>query len=606
MAYFRINKFNGIAPGVSPRLLAEEFGQVAENIDFESGRIVPIKQNTNITTGFSETGSGEDDYQALQNNARTTIFLYDDGTATKKWLEFDDDVDLVPGPIPNDGTERLYWTTVKSTIEPRMGSNVQIVSGTSGYPANYFRLGVPAASAAPSIAITDGDANTETPETRAYVYTFVTDFGEEGPPSAASTTLDVTSNQEVTVTMDDAHRPSGNYNFTDSGGKKRIYRSNTGSAYTDFQFVAEVSYGTETYADTTLPAALGEVLPSGGWIGPPDDDASVYPDGPLQGLIAIGRGVFAGFTGNRFCLSEAYLPHAWPIAYRITLEDPIVGIAGTGNGVVALTNGAPYFITGTDPAAITPIRIDLAQACVNKHSIVDMGPYVLYAAPDGLVAVSGSGGEVVSKGIVSVEQWNSDFKPTLIKAFRHEGTYVAFYNDGGSLGGWVFDPRSTESSFSTITVSSEIHGGYYDPEDGELYLIAEDGDNDRVRRYRGSSNSRTARFKSKKFVTPNPTSMAWVSVHADTYPATAGSDVALQIKVYADSTLIAHYTLVKNSANNFTQTTTTPGGISSGTLREPIMRLPVATAYEWEVEVSGTGIINEICLAQSTDEIRRA
>ena len=42
MAYFKRTRFSGIAPGVAPRLLAEQFGQKAENLDFESGRFVPI------------------------------------------------------------------------------------------------------------------------------------------------------------------------------------------------------------------------------------------------------------------------------------------------------------------------------------------------------------------------------------------------------------------------------------------------------------------------------------------------------------------------------------------------------------------------------------
>jgi hypothetical protein len=54
----------------------------------------------------------------------------------------------------------------------------------------------------------------------------------------------------------------------------------------------------------------------------------------------------------------------------------------------------------------------------------------------------------------------------------------------------------------------------------------------------------------------------------------------------------------------YTQATTTPSSISNGTLREPIMRLPSALAKEWEVEVSGAVSINEVCLAQSMDEIR--
>ena len=42
MTYFKLDRFSGIAPGVSPRLLAEQFGQIAEDIDFESGALKPI------------------------------------------------------------------------------------------------------------------------------------------------------------------------------------------------------------------------------------------------------------------------------------------------------------------------------------------------------------------------------------------------------------------------------------------------------------------------------------------------------------------------------------------------------------------------------------
>ena len=570
MAYFKRDRFSGIAPGVAPRLIADQFGQIAQNIDFESGRLTPTKTNTDTYT--------------LQNGARRSIYYYRD----TNWLEWSEDgVDVVAGPIPNDTNERLYFT---GDDYPRVGTVASMVSGSSGYPVTTYRLGVPAPSNAPTIAQSGTVTATETPETRAYVYTLVTSLGEEGPPSLASTTLDVTSTETVTVSMPTGNNPSGNYFFS-SAAKKRIYRSNTGSQFTDFQFVAEVAFATTSFADTVSSSLLSEVLPSGTWIGPPDDNTSLYPDGPMLGLTAVGNGVMAGFSGKRFCLSEPYLPHAWPIDYRITLEEDIVDIAATGNGVVALTDGTPYFVTGTDPAALTPIRIDLAQACVNKNSVVDMGEFVLYAAPDGLVAVSGSTGEVVSRGLISVDQWSTSFHPTLIRAFRHEGTYVAFYNNGGSLGGWVYDPRASEASFSTITVSAEVRGGFEDPKSGQLFVI----EGNKIRKYRGGASNNTLTFKTKKFVTPAPVSMAWVSVHAEAYPVT--------VKVYGDGALISNYTL-SESSGVYTQATTTPSGISNGTLREPIMRLPSAVASEWEVEVSGAVSINEICLAQSMDEIR--
>lgn len=76
----------------------------------------------------------------------------------------------------------------------------------------------------------------------------------------------------------------------------------------------------------------------------------------------------------------------------------------------------------------------------------------------------------------------------------------------------------------------------------------------------------------------------------------------MNVKVWGDGTLIADYDL-SYAANVYTQTVTVPSGASTGTLREPIMRLPPVIAQEWEVQVSGDVEIDEICLAQSMEEI---
>ena len=567
MAYFKRDRFNGIAPGVSPRLLAEEFGQTAENVDLESGRLVATKVDADEFT--------------LANSARRSIYKYNYGSTSSVWLQWAEEVDVVPGPIPADILDRLYFT---GDDYPRVGIATTIVSGSS-YPNASYRLGVPAPSGAPTTAKSGTADTTATPNDVSYVYTLVTALGEEGPPSAPSTVIELTDTESVAVTLATNQQPSGNYNFG-SAAKKRVYRSNTGSTNTTFQFVGEVAYTATSFTDTVDAAALGEVLPSGTWIGPPNDDTSLYPDGPLQGLIPLAQGVMAGFTGKRFCLSEPFLPHAWPISYRITTEEDIVAIASTANGVAALTDGQPYFVTGTDPSAMTAIRIDLAQACVNVHSVVDMGDYVLYAGPDGLCAVQSASGQVVTNGLISVDQWNANFNPTTIRAFKHEGTYVAFHASGG----WVYDPRGDKNALTTLSLAADVRGGYTNPKDGELYIIV----GNKIQKYRGGSTSKTATFKSKKFVTPAPVSMGWVSVHANEYPAT--------VKVYGDGTLVAHYTLTY--ANDvYTQATTVPSGISNGTLREPIMRMPAVVAQEWEVQVEGTDI-NEFCLAQSMEEIR--
>ena len=280
MVYFKRDSFAGIAPAVSPRRLGEQFGQIAENIDFESQKLIATTEDTDTYT--------------LQNGGRNSIYYYRD----TNWLEWnEEDVFVAPGPIPGDTEDRLYWSGAGTY--PQMGTYTSIVSGTSGYPAQSYRLGVPAPSGAPSVTLTGTADATLTPRDVSYVYTLVTAYGEEGPPSAPSTVIEMTDGQSVTVGMPASDLPSGNYNFG-SGAKKRIYRSNTGSTNTQFQFVAEVTIATTSHSDSKDAATLGEVLPSGTWIGPPDDDTSLYPDGPLQGLMPLAQGVMAGFTGKRF------------------------------------------------------------------------------------------------------------------------------------------------------------------------------------------------------------------------------------------------------------------------------------------------------------------
>ena len=594
MAYFKRDRFNGIAPGVAPRLLSEQFGQIAQDVDLESGRLVASKQNS--------------DQYNLSTATKKSIYLYNAG-GVDRWLEWaESGVKAVKGPIPGDTTDRLYFTGayVSPGNYPRVGNAVSLISGTSYYPVNSYRLGVPAPQDTPTTTVTGAADDTAIPNEVSYVYTFVTSFGEEGPPSPAAAVISLTDTETVEVSTPSDSSGASGLNFG-TGALKRLYRSNTGSTNTTFQFVGEALYSAPSITDNKEAANLGEVLPSGDWIGPPNEDTSLYPDGPLQGLIPLAQGVMAGFTGKRFCLSEPFLPHAWPISYRITTEEDIVAIASTANGVVALTDGQPYFITGTDPSAMTAIRVDLAQACVNTDSVVDMGDYLLYAGPDGLCVVQSSSGEVITKGLISVQQWNSNFYPTLIKAFKHEGTYVAFWTSGSNHGGWIFDPRGNENALTTFDVVSEVRGGYSNPKTGELYIIQ----GSKIKKFRDANQpSNILTFKSKKFVTPNPVSMGWVSVNANEYP--------IYIKVWGDGNLLLDLTIGFNTVTKlysalgtFYTQGSSPGDFVSHTitsslptvLHEPIVRMPPVIAQEWEIQVRGKDI-NEFCLAQSMDEIR--
>jgi len=665
MAYFKLITFGGIAPQVSPRLLQDQIGQTATNVNLDGGRLTPIFSNSNTKT--------------LSTSTQNSIYKYTDDP--ERWLQFDEEgVNVVPGPIAGDTNNTVYWT---GQSYPRMGRS-DVIVGSEPYPSNFYRLGIPAPTAAPTVALqtptainatvtttinsgtltvttstahgasvgeyvtldgfstidsiqgTDingdfkilsvpstttltiktagsallggqtsssvtngatfnGPSDAITDYSTSYIYTFVSAYGEEGPPSPASTVITTDDNRVVELTNLETSTSITNVNFG-TGAKKRIYRSNTGSNTTAFQFVAEVAMSATSYTDSSDNDELAEIIPSYYWIGPPDDDSSTYPDGPLQGLTALPNGIFAGFTGKRICFSEPFLPHAWPVVYRITLEEEIVAIGAAGNGVIVTTKGRPYLIAGTDPQSMSAIRIEASQACLNKESLVDMGPYVIYASPDGLVAAAGTDVQVVTEGIISPTQWQSTYYPATIRGFLWEGRYLGFYNTGSSYGGFMFDPRGGTNSFVELSESSEVRGGFTDPDDNNAYLII----SNQIEKFQGNTAStETLTFKTKEFVPPRPSSMGFVKVQAEDYPVT--------VKVYGDGTLYYNATIsLSGNANGpaYSVTGSSPTSFSATLHPEPILRLPAKLHTSYEIEVESTKTINEICIGESIDELR--
>jgi len=583
VAYFKLITFGGIAPQVSPRLLADTLAQTAEDVILDSGRLVPLRNNTDSYT--------------LDTSGQNSIYKYDSGGQTY-WLEWaDEGVDVVPGPIAADNTDRLYWTG-ESTSFPRMSNRSLISTGGAPYPNTSYRLGIPTPAGTATTSITSGsDDGTQTKYSTSYVYTFVSAYGEEGPPSAASTVFDKVDGQTVTIAGMDTSAGSGAGRTNTNLTHKRIYRSNTGSNTTAFQFVKEVTLATASTTDALNNSQLAEVIPSTYWIGPPNEVTADYPEGSMKGLTAMPNGIFAGFTGKRICFSEPFLPHAWPVAYRITLEEEIVGIKMAGQGLIVTTKGTPYLIAGTDPQSMSVVRIEAAQACQSKTSMVDMGPYVIYAGADGLVAAAGTDVNVITEGIISPEQWRADYYPSSLRGFLWEGRYVGLYTSGSNYGGFIFDPRGEQQNTLTTltqTSSTDATGGFTDPDDNELYLIVE-GSGNKIQKFQGATTNKTFTWKTKEFVTPKPTSMGFVKVQAEEYPVT--------VKVYGDGTLY-YNAAISTSGSAYSVTGSSPTSFSATSIPEPILRLPSKIHNTYEIQVESAKVVNEICIGESIDELR--
>lgn len=518
-------------PRISPKLLDKNYSQIATNCYFSHGRLEPSKAPLNTST-------------ALLSNAQSIYWFNRESNSGKGyWFQWNSDVDVVRGPIVDDTNLRTYYT---GDGVPKITTASLGQTGAGPYPGAARDLGLPAPDAI-TAAGPEGEPEegTQTIAT-AYVITYVSEFGEEGPPSRASNIVDRWDGGAVRLTAIPV--PSGNFLVT----TKRIYRIELNGVY---QFVAEIPVTAITYSDSIDSEFLGEPVPSEKWLA---------PHAEMIGLTALPNGVLMGWWDNTIAFSEAYQPHAWPPEYRLALDYDVVGAAVSAYGVVVTTTGAPYLIAGASPAAMSQNKMDVIQAGVSKRSVVDMGDYVVYASADGLVAAGGTDAQVITQPHITPEQWRVMFKPNSIHAYRWDDRYLGFYDTGSTRGSFSFNPEEGFRLFSDYADCA-----FLDDQSGDLYIKQ----GSLLKKWDQGENLSYV-WKSKIFSVPPGQVFGCCKVDADSYPVTAS--------FYSDGALTK--TISVSSDKPF--------------------RLPTLTRYrEAEIRITGTAIINSVQLANSMSEI---
>jgi hypothetical protein len=402
---------------------------------------------------------------------------------------------------------------------------------------------------------------TSVTETRAYVYTFVTQLGtvsEESAPSPAATVQASYTGSTVTLSSFDSP-PSGNYNFQ----TKRIYRSVIGSTTSQYQLVAEIPIAQSTYSDTKSVTDLGVVLPSLYYTPPPST---------LQGIVALPNGILAGFTGNQVWFCEPYIPHAWPSKYMVTTEYPIVGLGVTNNILFVGTTKNPYLITGSNPGSMMSEKLPLNQPCVSKRSIVGDQYGVIYASPNGLVAVGTGSMDIITQALYTRDEWQALSPSTMVGAI-YNNMYFGFYNNGSGRSAIILKRGDTPP---LVTFDSDAKVVHVEPQTGTINILSA-ADNKIYSLDTNASSTVTYQWRSKVFQMPNPMSFAALQVHAS-----YGTGSTLEVKLYCDGTQV--FDSVVGSAY-------------------PV-RVPAIRGYNWEIEVLGDVPVRMVHLATSMAEIR--
>lgn len=488
-----LQQFRGIRPKIDPELLPNEEAQTADNAKIRKGLLRPWDQCLFDTE------------LALVALLRT-IYLYQD----IHWLEWDADVDIVPAPIAGDTAAKLYYT---GDGIPKKTNSTLATTGSGAKPISYYPLALPSPKPAPAAGAPgvggDGDARDVN-----YVWTFVSNWGEESLPSPASNTVAPKQGQTVALTLmshvwvagttytvnefviptvpngyiykcvtagtTSGAEPTtwgttidGNTTdntvvwrcYPDNMSYKRIYRLNTGDEFAQYQYLTQIAAAAVAYDDSTTDADLGEALLTETYDPPPDG---------LIGLTYMANGIIAGFSGKDVYFSDPYKAWAYPTDYIITVPASIVSLGSLGETLVVNTDTIPYLITGTDPASMTPVPLPEAAPCVSKRgtvaTIIDepgaSRGRVLYPCPDGFYMIDGAAGTLLTRGHFDKKTW-ADYHPATMHGHIYDNFYFGFYSYGSESGCLVVDLMSGDVTPLTLYADA----AYVDPKTDTLYYI---------------------------------------------------------------------------------------------------------------------------------------
>lgn len=439
-----------------------------------------------------------------------------------------------------------------------------------------------------ALALWNNADTVDTVMDRAYCVTFVNEFGDESEPSLPTKTLTVVPGSPVTFNTGAITASAGSdYKTptevrlyrTDATGTFRLVTTNADGSDTDIIDYATLEAADPVYVDTKLDSDLGEPLSTAGW--------SVPPVG-LKGIINAPNGIVAAYKGRTIAGAVPYAPYAWPIANQVATDYEVVGLVPTSAGIVVVTKGMPAILIGDNPANWSMQKLEYPQGCVARRSIVDMGEFAMYASPDGLVAIAGANVEILTKSVMTREQWQA-YKPSSIIAAQVEGRYIATYESSGTRKGFIYDPQT--QSFTDLTLSARAFTN--DLLNDVLLMLDADGS---IKEW----NQDTSAFKpyvwhSKWYQLPIPELMGVAQIFTTTIDL-AGRDLTFKLHGYDNNQSVKIYEIGTASSPNAI--------LGNRPFRLPYVAPGRFTAFK--VTLEGSIPVGTVMVGRTMDEMKLA
>lgn len=492
----KLEDFGGMIPRMSPRLLPPTAATLARNTKMLNGELRGFRAPRELADLTYEPFTVRRAYRIQYNDQ-----YYGEG---EHWLAFDSQtVDVVRSPIVNDRYDRYYWA---GDGRPKYNTIQRILQGE-----DPFYLGIPAPLTAPSINPPAGSD-----ETRTYVVTFVSAYGEESGPSPYRVATGNAGTWALTA-LPTSVSESSFRNVT----HKRIYRTVVGNNSALYYLVAQVALSDTAYNDDSNDdeVVLNSTLESTTWAEPPDD---------LEGFVAMPNGYLVGWKGRRLCFSEPYRPWAWPAEYELSTEFEIVGLCVWGSTLIIGTKSQPYIGQGVTPASFTLQKMDAVEPCLSRRGMVATVAGAYYPSLNGLALINSAGVQIVTQDILTKEEWSS-YNPANIFAAQLGLQYIGF---SSSSFGFVFNPTEPKTKLVELDRFVDVAGIETDRYTGNVNLIIAD----RVYDWDPENVERLWwRWRSKEFHLPKQVNFGAVKIKFNTADYEIGADITETYGTYNDA-----------------------------------------------------------------------
>lgn len=426
-------------------------------------------------------------------------------------------------------------------------------------------------------------------DTRYYTWTYKNDWSEESQDWAHAagvvpTAIEVDQNDTVTLTrtgtVPTAYGTISHW---------CIYRSNTATDKR-YQLVAEVPIATTTFVDDLKAHRLQETLSTEAWSLPPTETVSgtvTY----LQGLVNMPNNFMLGFIDRTVYPSEVGAPYAFPPEYAVPFAHKIIGIEVFGQTAVVLTQGGPYYLTGSDPSALSKDDPQSNEICVSKRSIAKVGGGVVFASSKGLCIANGQGVQLFMPAPLGKQFWDV-LRPDLMQIVEHDGVlYVAYgaYVNTAPTGYWQNLIAIHLASMKITALDTKVTALYVDYTTGSMYVaLPHAGSVPQATKAFSALTYRTATWRSKRITLPQEESFAWLQVMGE---QSTTSGYGALVKLYGYLTK-ADGTEVSMELANFTITNINPVRVRPGRF------------LEFEIEVTSKAQIKNVIFAGEIEDLQ--